>query len=267
MNYLINGQPLTDWIIEKGTMFRPPVTVESNMLQIPGQHGAVNAARFPIFAEPTLTLHLATKRGVDIESAYIGLLAALMQPSLTVGREVNGVQQTATARLISMTEADRGQGFARYTVILDLPDVFWYAAAETSPSAVVPNTGWQPSLFRGSTAPNLNTVIQVSGPITAIHVKDSPTGTGISWAGAGMVAGQYLYLDVATLKAWRTTGASQWTPGGTDVTSGVDYPPEGPLQVWPIPNTTYGTVALLTIEASGASSATQIRLRTKPAYI
>jgi hypothetical protein len=53
----LNGRPLSRWLVTAGTFFRPPVTVRSNLVTIPGRHGVMPVG--PVtFDEPQIGIVL-----------------------------------------------------------------------------------------------------------------------------------------------------------------------------------------------------------------
>ena len=78
-------------------------------------------------------------------------------------------------------------------------------------------------------APVPDAILRFPATATAATFTDQVSGTGISWQGTA--GSGYVYVDAATLTAWRSTNADAWN-GGTSI-GGVDYPSAGPLQLTP----------------------------------
>lgn len=244
-----------------------------------------------------------------LDAAQAELSGLLSTPTLTVTRVVDDVAAWAYARLVAAvcTEYLWGQA-ARFQVVLALPGVFlrgvpggvgyapgaigpgdyfdgdspgayWTGVPHASTSVWDGSTSHVPTptastsatldSLAGSTAPITDAVLRLAGPLTSAVVTDAVTGTGLSWSGATIAAGTYLYLDAATLRAWSSTSGGQWTPGGTDRTAGLDYPGAGPLQLWPAAQD--GDPAdrqvHVTVALSGMGEGTALTVRAAPAYL
>lgn len=81
-------------------------------------------------------------------------------------------------------------------------------------------------------APLTDIVFRFPSTVTSVSLTDPTSNTGISWTGAADNA-KPLYIRPDIMRAWRSDYANSWTPTGTDVSTGLDYPAGGILQVWP----------------------------------
>lgn len=236
--WAVNGVDLgSRWVIEGGSLWRPPVTVRRSSVVIPGRHGVIPAGPV-VFDEPTvsLTLFAGGATQAEVESFSADLVGLFSVPSLTVTRTSGGVSASAAAQLVSIAPAGfwLGRG-ARFTVLLALPGVFLRGAVASSSAipASADVTGVVVDSLTGSTGPITDAIVRVSGPATAITVTDAATGTGLSWTGE-LAEGEYLYLGAEELVARRSSLPSAWLTSGVWVSGGLDYPVAGPLQLWPV---------------------------------
>jgi len=270
ISYTIDGVDLKTYGIQRSSSYRTPVKVTTKNLTLPGRHGAVNTGSLPVFEEPTLTFQfLMLENNTPLETAQSNLALLLSRPGLTVTRIADGVSASATGRLTSLTSANYEPGVAlTLTAMLTIPDVFWKAAPALYLGQTLPATHTITTLS-DSTAPITDAIIRVTGPCTAIQITDAVSGTGLTWAGS-LAAGQYLYLDASKLTARRSStsndsvNAGVWTNNsGTDVTSGIDYPPTGILQAWPNAN----GIVTLDVTGSGFTSESKIAIRAAKTYL
>lgn len=122
----------------------------------------------------------------------------------------------------------------------------WQGEANDSPSILT--DGWSKGSM--SDAPIVDALVRVPASATSVSVTDPMTNTGVSWSGTR--SKPWLYLDASNLRAWESDSASAWS-GGTDKTNGIDYPANGPLQLWPDSNADYRVSAKTTGAASDAT--------------
>lgn len=232
--WLLQGVDVSRWIIEQGTVRRPPVSVRRSSVEVPGRHGVIPAGAV-VFSEPTVTLRLVCHGSsrLVVESLLDELMVSLAVPGdLTVTyRDAAAAERSATARLVSATPEDVGWSAARVVVVLALPGVFLRGPVVVSSSLVVGTSAVD--ALSGSTAPVTDAVVRFTGPASSVSIVDVASGTGLTWEGDGLTSGNYLFVDAASLRAWISSSWSQWEPGGMDVSAGVDFPVAGRLQLWP----------------------------------
>lgn len=112
----------------------------------------------------------------------------------------------------------------------------WEGEPNNSPSLLftdeIPGGG-----FWGD-APLHDLVLRFPSTVTSITVTDPVSNTGITWVGNADNT-KPLYIQPSTLRAWRSQWSNSWTFTGTDVSTGLDYPPNGILQCWPNVDETY----------------------------
>lgn len=143
-----------------------------------------------------------------------------------LGRVVSAVEPTASTPLL-----DR----YKLQIVVNIPGVFWSdpvgPVVSQGPAATVTGAFALP-LLAGGSAPITDAIIRFKGPFNGVvAVSDPASGAGLSWSGT-LTATQYAFLNADTLKAHISTSATSWNTG-TDATSGLDYPPPGPLVLTP----------------------------------
>ncbi len=233
----LNGRALSRWLVAAGTFFRPPVTVRSNLVTIPGRHGVMPVGPV-VFDEPQLSIVLVPNTitgGENLDLLVADLSALLASPSLTVRRTAEGRVEEAPARLVSIAydEVFREGVFAGVTVVLALPGVFW---RDQSTSDVAVAAGSSNVTALAGSGPITDAVLRWgpgSSGATLKSLTDTITGTGVS-INYAPPSGEYVFLRLPDLRAWSTTTSTAWTPTGTNRTALVDHPGPGPLQLWPI---------------------------------
>lgn len=273
LTWTINGLDLdnlaTYGLIVEPAMWRPPITVRLQSLEIPGRHGELSPG-LPVFEAPLLTLSVwRTGTQAAIEEATNALIATLNQPSITLARESGGLVTTAVARLASMSF----EGFvvgstSRATAVLRIPGVFFRTAAQVGSESVFSAnlTNVAVPHLAGSTAPITDAVIRITGPCTNPSITDPTTGTGISWTGT-VPAGEYLFLRPERISAVRSTTDSTWLSGGIGANSGVDFPAAGPLQLWPMVDSFATRTIRFSATGTGRSGATRLTIRAGRSYL
>lgn len=118
----------------------------------------------------------------------------------------------------------------------------------------------------GSTAPITDPIIRITGPCTNPTITDPTTGTGISWTGT-VAASTYLYLHPDRLTARTSASDTAWLSGGTNVSSGIDYPAPGPLQLWPMVDSFTSRTIRLSATGTGKTAATRLTVRAARSFL
>ena len=254
----------------EATVWRTPsIAPVRRALTVAGQHGSLEFGS-PVFAEPTVTLvaRFRYRTLVELEQAVGWFNSLITSPTVTLTRTSGEMVMSAGARLVSVAHDDfvwsREFVTAKVTVVYAIPGVFFSEAAVASADLAFTANIFNAEVVNlsGSTAPIVGSILRVTAPATQVTVIDPLSGTGISWAGTTLTAGLYLFMDTGDLTARISANANDWLVGGTDVTSGLDYPASGPLQLWPIADATIGAQKIrLSATGSGKSAATKLAVR------
>lgn len=257
---LVNGVDLDRWAVMAGSTYRPPVSVSRSLVEVGSVHG-VRSVGLPVYGEPQVVLNLApgfdARTGV-VDQDLADLSALLASPSLVLRRVIEDASRTeeAAADLVSISPGEVPVfGYTHYTAALAIPGVFFRDVAPTD-AAVAAGTVAVPTL--AGSAPIGDAVVRFAVGASRPSLLDVLSGTGVS-VDYVAAATEYVYIDCAELTAWRTSSATQWTPGGTDVSGVVDFPAPGPLQLWP---TFDGIDRTLSVTASHAAT-----IRAKRAWL
>ena len=252
------------------TVWRPNVTVRRSPITIPSVHGTTSPAQV-VFDEPQVTIspkwNCASQ--ADLEEKTNHARALFAQPTLLLGRVSGGLETSAKANLVSISEADFLVGqTASCVILLAIPGVFFRSTLTTGDDldfstdlASVEIGG-----LSGSTGPVPDATIRITGPCTNPYVTDPLSGTGISWAGT-LTAGQYLFLRARPLTGRVSTDPDSWVAGGTDVSAQVSFPAAGRLQLWPVVQTATSRKVLLSATGTGKTAATKLAVSGQGSYL
>ena len=254
------------------SVWRPNVAARRSPITIPGAHGTINPG-LPVFDEPQVTIvpkwYAASQ--AQLEEFTNHARALFGQPAIVLSRVSGGVETSAVANLVSITEGDFIVGnMASCTVLLAIPGVFFRGAEVTSDDAAFDSDLVDVELdadLSGSSAPIGDAVFRITGPASSVSLTDPLTGTGLSWAGS-LTAGQYLYLSGKPLDARISTSSSAWASGGTSELANLDWPAAGRLQLWPVVQTASVRKVLVSAAGGGRTiGVTKLAVRAKASYL
>lgn len=268
-DYLINGQQLTGEhsSLIVGTTHFTSISPRINSVTVNGRNGMMLPAGPVVFDAPEITLKFITD-GPDTDTLMHRFyrLCRLASELTRVERDtVSGLTRSMTAKAVCTSCQPDGDEIPwddhrAATAVFQLPDVYWRGVqwqevtlaasggrllpgGVSKPSGKGYWTRWQglpnasPSeLFdimpEGwlSDAP-ITTLVLRFGAATGVTIADPVSGTNLMWGGERDASRPYLFVDVASRRAWTAANADAWS-GGTDASNGVDWTTE-PLQVWP----------------------------------
>lgn len=271
LTWSLSGVDMLRWELQSASMWRPPVSVRQDVLEVPGQHGVAVTGRPPVYDAPTVVLTVAPQAYTqgELEQAVNELHAMLSGP-ITLGRESGGLITSAPAQLVAITPDEFTTGIeALIEVSLAVPGVFFRqtAAITTPETIVVSGTTYDLVGLEVGDAPITDTVLRVKGPLGSVQVTDTVYGTGLTWqTAAPLAATDYLYLNAATLRAWVSTSATAWAQ--PTVTTPCSYTAGGPLQLWPRMAATdpADRAVQVKVTGSGFSASTALAARARPSY-
>lgn len=258
--YLINGVVLDggNCVIEYGSDWLSPISPVVDVVTVPGVHGITVPPLPPVVGQRTLTMKIGCAGSAGWAETR-RVLRLLTMPRLVLTRRMPNqlMDRCAEVVLTSLSTDDTTVGrYTRYTATLSMTSPFWRAAEPTliaipddgvlmDTSAVPgPYTMWlgepnnsvsvlapdgYPDGYQ-SDAPIDDMIIRVPKGVDAMTLTDPTSGTSVTWSGT--TTSGYLYVDPKRLHAWTSGNATAWT-GGADVTAGLDYGANGPLQIWP----------------------------------
>lgn len=268
-DYLINGQQLTGEhsSLIVGTTYFASISPRIDSVTVNGRNGMMLPAGPVAFDAPEITLRFITD-GPDADTLMHRFyrLCRFASELTRVERDTaSGLTRSMTAKAVCTSCQPDGDEIPwddhrAATAVFQLPDVYW--SGELWQEKVLPASGgrllpggvskpsgkgywtrWQglpnasPSeLFDTlpdgwlSNAP-ITTLVLRFGAVTGVTISDPVSGTNLMWGGERDASRPYLFVDVASRRAWTADNADAWS-GGTDASNGVDWTTE-PLQVWP----------------------------------
>lgn len=268
-DYLINGQQLTGGhsSLIVGTTHFASISPRIDSVTVNGRNGMMLPAGPVAFDAPEIMLRFITD-GPDADTLMHRFyrLCRFASELTRVERDTaSGLTRSMTAKAVCTSCQPDGDEIPwddhrAATAVFQLPDVYW--SGELWQEKVLPASGgrllpggvskpsgkgywtrWQglpnasPSeLFDTlpdgwlSNAP-ITTLVLRFGAVTGVTISDPVSGTNLMWGGERDASRPYLFVDVASRRAWTADNADAWS-GGTDASNGVDWTTE-PLQVWP----------------------------------
>lgn len=249
-------------LLRRGTIWRPDISTRHMQLELPARHGHVQPWSPPVYEAPIVTLLVGANATTmaTLEEARQRLEALLTGPTGVLLTRTSGAQAVhAVAQLVGVNESGwMVDGWWRLQILLRVPGVFFYGAS-VDQSLALSGTQVLPALA-GSTAPNGALVVRLTGPASSVVLTDPITGEGVSWTGS-LPAGTSLFVDVARMAAW--TG--DWS-GGPSRSHEVDFPPAGPLQLWPEIQPDMSRRVRVSVTTTGTGTGSALVLRAAPAY-
>lgn len=268
-DYLINGQQLTGEhsSLIVGTTHFTSISPRINSVSVNGRSGVMLPAGPVAFDAPEITLKFITG-GPDADTLMHRFyrLCRLASELTRVERDTStGLTRRMTASAVCTSCQPDGDeipwsNHRAATAVFQLPDVYWRgvqwqeATLSASGGRLLPGGVSKPSVkgywMRWQGLPNaspselfdimpegwlsdapITTLVLRFGAATGVTISDPVSGTNLMWGGERDTSRPYLFVDVASRKAWTAANADAWSDG-TDASNGVDWTTE-PLQVWP----------------------------------
>lgn len=270
VSYSLNGQSLDSerMRVIVGTTHYTALSPIVDTVQVSGRSGVIVGSSIPVLDAPELTIKVAAW-GADSDALISRFRARCLHAAkLTIGKTEtldDGSSRSMVTRAVctSCEPDDDERPFSDLrvmTAVFQLPDVYWRGeqwqektlaasggrllpGGVSKPSGKGYWTRWQglpnasPSeLFDTlpdgwlSDAP-ITTLVLRFGAATGVTISDPVSGTNLMWGGQRDASRPYVFIDVASRRAWTSANADAWS-GGTDASNGVDWTTE-PLQVWP----------------------------------
>lgn len=276
-SWIVDGVDIQSMAFGVTTVESTPPDLRGGHLSIPGRNGVL--PQFNRSYEPgSVTLKMWVL-GCDIDGVVPGTRAGRRQlfernlralirlfgyqgNTITLSRTLFGdyldssVPNKVTARAIvegfTSIETMMARQRAEMTVVLTLVDSFWSdvdkTTDSTTASAIVPQTL---NISNTGTAPIDDSVITITGPITAPKITCAASGSWIQYNDA-LAAGQTLVIDSGngTAKVGNTSVITKVAHGGTS--RFMVIPPRGSGTV-----TDLGFTPALTMTGTSATSATK----------
>lgn len=252
---------------------RAPGLRTENIL-VPGRHGTVRTRR-KVYEEGQIVLPLWV-RDTDVDGenpdretfyANIDKLTKLFRPGSGLLELLHTLPDGSVRRaLVESTEAmdlsTKGRGLADFSVALRVPSVFWEDQLPVSQDLTVPHTG-PVGVLTGMTAPIDDSVITITGPITAPRVEALMEGLPLDKPVWFRYAGTILEGQTLTVNCgdWTLTG------GGGHVVDYSHLTHAGDARWLVIEAGPVDTVPGLGLSGSNTGASTKINLMARRKYL
>lgn len=272
--YSVDGISLADaqgrwWVTADGSAHSPAVTLRSVGANVPGMSGIPDAGYEPREAVDLPLRVMVASRNAGTREAYWEAVKALFTQGVpfVLGRAVDGVERTTTAKLKSIGEPDLNArvGSLVGVITVTLLDGLFHGKAQDIERSLTSEVA-APIGHLAGTAPCEDWQVQIRGPLSAATVTDVFTGTGVSWIG-GLTSGQYVTITGAAARL-TTSAEAGWAGGGSDVSGQLVIPSTGLLRLTPRPIAAdpmnrHTVVSTAAVSASGTA---RVILRARAAY-
>ncbi|GGK90162.1 hypothetical protein Ppa06_58300 [Planomonospora parontospora subsp. parontospora] len=286
--YTLDGVPLDHpagcWTLKKGTRRRPLPGVRAVEVSVPGRAGELPVLGLD-HATTTIPLVLGVtgrspagahggfeqlEANLEALAALLGVRHRLMTLTYTAGSITRAAEVTITA--VSDPEVDVGAVRARLTAFARVPGVYWRDPAEATWAGSA-NASAQPvTTLAGSTAPITDALVRVTGPAVNPRITDVATGGAVTRPG-GLLTGERLLLDCATMRAALVDTDTWDLAAGDDVTGQIDATGPGSAFRW-IHFTPavaladpHSRAVLVTSSATSTTADSRLEIRARRAYL
>ena len=254
MTYFIDGVALDDaaerWYLHAATLLPAAASRDVATLRLARRDGVVT--RRLSWGLGTARIALTIPSGAQPASASVRTLQSLLARATTL-RYVDDIDRSVDIVDVAVSDPspvshDTWRLEATLTV-----QPFWRAGSPlTSPTVSVPAAGTVTlTQWAGTTGDLVDGILRLRGPFTRREVR-ALDGTGVIVVGTFTDA-HYVFVDVANFRAWRGVSTS-WAPTATPVA--LDYPPAGPLRLYP---SAAGVELALAGDGFGATTSVQLR--------
>ncbi|WP_378786609.1 hypothetical protein ACFMQL_20575 [Nonomuraea fastidiosa] len=207
-------------------------------------------------------------------SALLGTRNRLMSLRYQAGSIVRIADVTITAA--SEPEIWVGAARARFSVVVEVPGVYWRDEAEATWQGSVTAPDQVVTTLAGSTAPITDALIRVTGPATNFTLTDMASGGSIGmtvFLANVIPEGQRLLIDAAAQRA-ALVGTDTWDlDGGTDRTGAMVVSGPGSATRWIhlTPAIALGDpfsrAVIVSCSATATTSESAVEIRARRAYL
>ncbi|MCP3799738.1 hypothetical protein NLX83_10760 [Allokutzneria sp. A3M-2-11 16] len=286
--YAVDGVPLDHpsgcWKLLAATQVRPLPGVRTAAVSVPGRPGELPLVGEDVEATTiglTLGITGVNPAGVDQGAEGLELNMRALYALLGVRHRLLDVRYSpaagvpdlrAEAKVVTASEPQvwLGAARARLAVVLRVPGVFWRDVAPSTWSTTTLGAPVRVATLDGSTAPVLDAVLRITGPVTGLRVTDIATGGWVGYPGA-LATGRQLRVHCGRMDAHEAPGVT-WE--GTEANATGRVVTGGPssgfrfLALTPAAVTSaHDRGVQVLVEGTGTTEATLVELRAGRAYL
>ncbi|MER6171367.1 hypothetical protein [Streptosporangium sp. NPDC001681] len=286
--YTLDGvsldHPKGCWKLKKGTQRRPLPGIRSVHVTMPGRAGELPLVGLDHDAT-TLGLtfgltgatpagadggHEQLERNLEALAALVGVQHRLMSLKYQTG----SIVRVADVAFDSASDPDVNVGAARarVSVIMRVPGVYWRGEVESTWAGSANAASQVVTPVAESTGPITDAVLRWTGPAVNPRLVDVATGGSIARPG-GLLDGQRLLVDCATMRAAVVSTDTWDLAAGSDVTGEIDATGPGSAFRWLhlTPAVAVGDphsrVVLITSSATSTTGASGLEIRARHSYL
>lgn len=267
MKFFVDGTALDDvskrWFIDSGTVLPASAQREVAQLRLARRDGVVHKRLSWGLGSVTVSVVVPPVAGFGtVPTSPVGTRVRAVQAILAraqVIRVEDDLVRTVEVVDVQVSEPARlGSGAWRVEAQFETQPFWRGSAVVTSPNTLVSEPG--PVTFTGwadTTGDLVDGVVRVRGPFSRREIR-AKDGSGVIIP-ASVTASQYVFIDVRSFTAWRGA-ASAWEPTATAIA--LDYPPAGPLRLYPT-----GPGVELHVDGDGFNADSSVSLRAHRFYL
>lgn len=286
--YTVDGVPMDHpagcWRLLAATQVRPLPGVRAAQVAVPGRPGDLPTTGEDV-AATTVGLTLAV-RGVDPDGADRGAVG--LEHNLRGLYGLFGVRHRlldlrytpaagmpdlcAEAKVVTASEPTAwiGAARARLAIVLSIPGVFWRDPTPADWSTSTLGAPVRVSTLDGSTAPVLDAIFRVTGPVTGLRITDTTTGSWLAYPGT-VAAGRQLRVHCGRMDA-HDASAVTWDGAEANATGRVVTGGPGSgfrfLALTPAPvASVHDRGVRVLVEGTATSAATQVEVHGRRAFL
>lgn len=259
MSYYVDGVAMDDpaerWYMHTNTLIPASAARDVAMLRLARRDGVVSKRLS--WGTGTVRLALTVPPGAAV-NARVRELQSLLSRAQVV-RHVDDIDRSVDVVDVDVSDPiPVSYDFWRLQATLTVQP-FWRAGSVlTSPTLIVPEPGTVTFTDWADTTGDLvDGVVRVRGPFSRREIR-ALDGTGVIIP-ESVTASQYVFIDVRSFTAWRGA-ASAWEPTATAIA--LDYPPAGPLRLYPT-----GPGVELHVDGGGFNADSSVALRAHRFYL
>lgn len=255
------------WLV-RGTEYAPALTSQVPVVEVPTV--PYDIPQWQVRLSPItvgMTFRIKGADGNDLRDQWdmlMGLAGMGTNAPVVMTRNRSGATENADAQFMSSTapDFDCPRHLLDLQMIMNIPGGAWRGPQTDQNFNTAQN---QPiNTANASNRPIADALIRTAGPLSSLTVTDTVSGTAVHWGGGTTTvpSGQFLLIEVSTMRAALLPTATWDVSAGTQVSAILTFRGNGPLT---LTSRRTGFAAEptsgLTIARSGGTGVTTVRSR------